>query len=274
VGTADADQVLDRIIAQALDQQTYQRRPPVSVPPGATVLDPQTLAPVYIAPPTPRTLSTRELHDMTAEGTQFGNISRLAGSFNDRWTLPGITATVNAGDYANWFARHMTGPPDQRTAAAAWWQDYARNVDLVERHAMFGASLTASEQASWRAASITPNMRPDLIRQHLATRRQILQAAIQRYTRSLVIAGYDPNAIAAAYGVNADSLRLFGAGQQPTTGPGTTAPTTGPGTTPPPSRPPPRPSNIPPGSQWSASRQQWRTSDGRIFDAQGRPVQQ
>lgn len=48
------------------------------------------------------------------------------------------------------------------------------------------------------------------------------------------------------------------------------------GVTPPPptepTAPPERPAAVPAGSQWSASRRQWRTSDGKLFDAEGNPV--
>jgi hypothetical protein len=46
-------------------------------------------------------------------------------------------------------------------------------------------------------------------------------------------------------------------------------------TAPPPTEttaPPERPAAVPAGSQWSASRRQWRTSDGKLFDAEGNPV--
>ena len=61
------------------------------------------------------------------------------------------------------------------TEAANWWKDYAKNTQLIERHAMFGSALTASEKSAWRDADIAPGMNPKLIQENL-TKRQALSA--------------------------------------------------------------------------------------------------
>lgn len=61
------------------------------------------------------------------------------------------------------------------TEAANWWKDYAKNTQLIERHAMFGSALTASEKSAWRDADIAPGMSPRLIQENL-TKRQALSS--------------------------------------------------------------------------------------------------
>ena len=152
-----------------------------------------------------RDLSAEDIRRLRNEGTQLANVSRLGEAFRNTFSSPNY---VVGGDLSNWIARNTThGTPGMREAAR-WWQDYTRNSELFERHEMFGAALTPTEQAAWRAADINPNMEPGMVRANLATRHRILTSAVQRYAQSLAASGYDATAIGSAFGLSADALGI------------------------------------------------------------------
>ena len=74
--------------------------------------------------------------------------------------------------------------------AVDWWKNYRKQAELVERHAMFGASLTPGEQASWRSADISPGMDPDVIKRNLQTRAGIARDVANNTRDDLIDAGY------------------------------------------------------------------------------------
>jgi hypothetical protein len=155
--------------------------------------------PVYRAPRNPREISVADLGRLRTEGALGRTYQRLGETFRDDFAVPG---TVVGGDVANWYAQNaperMTTPEARQRAQ--WWQDYRRNSELLERHELFGAALTPTEQASWRAATIHPNMNAATIRESLRRQNEILTTGIQNYRQSLAAAGYDEAAIDAALG--------------------------------------------------------------------------
>lgn len=195
-----------------------------AVTPGSSLVDLRTRETVATAAPRPRELSPTDLRGLREDGSTFSTISRLGSTFQSNYSMP---STVVGGDISNWIARNVGGTGPMRDAAQ-WWQDYQRNSELTERHALFGAALTATEQASWRAATITPNMTEDAIRRNLATRQELLSSGIRRYSRALVSAGYDGAAIAEALGIPPAELGITGQGRRQNgltpPGPGATGP--------------------------------------------------
>jgi hypothetical protein len=75
--------------------------------------------------------------------------------------------------------------------SVAWWKDYKKNAELVERHAMFGASLTPGEQASWRSADVAPGMDPAVIKTNLATRAALSKKVAAAVADDMVDAGHN-----------------------------------------------------------------------------------
>lgn len=88
-----------------------------------------------------------------------------------------------------------TGTPGQRE----WWARF-KDIDNQIRNDLFGATLTPSEQAAYADTSIAPNMAPDIIRQNLTNRREILRKALARDTDFLRANGYNGAAIDALAG--------------------------------------------------------------------------
>jgi len=81
-----------------------------------------------------------------------------------------------------------------------WWGNYAKNYELVTRHALFGGALTAGEQQRWREANITPDMGAEQIAKRLETQRE-LQDKIAKYEAGNArIKGWDPDYIQFNYG--------------------------------------------------------------------------
>lgn len=73
---------------------------------------------------------------------------------------------------------------------------------LPQRHALFGAALTATEQKSWRDATISPNLSPDVIRERLAARQKIMADAAERMRGSVTEGGRSAKQFDAASGMN------------------------------------------------------------------------
>lgn len=82
-------------------------------------------------------------------------------------------------------------------AAVQWWKDYRKNAELVERHALFGAALTPTEQASWRSADVAPGMAADVVKANLATRAALTKKVFENAMADQVDAGHNATRIRA-----------------------------------------------------------------------------
>lgn len=76
----------------------------------------------------------------------------------------------------------------------------------IERNKLFGASLTAGESAAWKAATITPGMKPDQIETNLRRQSEIAMKAMSRLVNGMVKSGYNQEAIEVATGVRVADL--------------------------------------------------------------------
>jgi hypothetical protein len=80
------------------------------------------------------------------------------------------------------------------------WKSYRRDVQLIERHKLFGAALTKTESESWNTADINPSMEPETIQAHFKRRSEIMGNVMQKYINGLVAGGKDPNQISKIVG--------------------------------------------------------------------------
>jgi hypothetical protein len=79
---------------------------------------------------------------------------------------------------------------------AAFWADFNRLIDLPQRNAVFGASLSTGEKSSWEGAkNIKPGSSPDLVKAKLAEMRGIMSRKLGNVGSSLEEEGYDAGAI-------------------------------------------------------------------------------
>jgi hypothetical protein len=189
----------------------------------------------------PRRLTLENINQLGERGDAFRTLSRLTQSWDNNFSFPNFPL---AGDIRDWFGRNTTllGPQGRR--AAEWWQSYRRDAEIIERHGIFGATLTGNELEAWRAADITPNMAPDIIRRNLERRNEIMVGVLRRRAAAYVEQGYDLNSIASAFGVPADLLTSTG-----------------------PQTPPPAGAQPPPGAQPTPSREPRRIATDEEYNA-------
>lgn len=86
--------------------------------------------------------------------------------------------------------------PETVRARGEFWADFGKMVDLPERNATFGASLTEGEKRAWEnAKNIKPGAPAKVVREQLEKMRKIAQDAARRRGRSLAKDGYSADAI-------------------------------------------------------------------------------
>jgi hypothetical protein len=111
------------------------------------------------------------------------NMTQLASTFKPEYAGPKAAIAVAAAPY---FPEALV-PGKAPDATAEWWKNYKKQSELVERHALFGASLTANEQASWKSADISPGMGEKTIKTNLDKRKSIADKmfanAVDRYEK-------------------------------------------------------------------------------------------
>lgn len=129
------------------------------------------------------------LKQITEVRDNANTIDRLAGSFKDDFGGKGI---AGFGADAQLEASGRMGTDKD---AVEWWKNYRKQAELVERHALFGASLTPGEQGSWRSADIHPGMDPAIIRRNLATRQHLTSRMLDTTRQDLIDAGHNPERI-------------------------------------------------------------------------------
>lgn len=121
--------------------------------------------------------------------TAYAGLDRAVSGFKDDFSGPGSGLENTA---QGWLG---TGTPGQRD----WWADF-RSSDNQVRNALFGASLTPGEQASYAGTSITPNMTPQEIRANLSRRRDLAREVLGRRAAFARSKGYEPDAVSAILG--------------------------------------------------------------------------
>jgi hypothetical protein len=107
-------------------------------------------------------------------------VNRLASEFKPEFA--GAKGALNAA------AGRL---PFVDTDAAEWWRNYRKEAELVQRHELFGATLTGAEQNAWRAADISPSMAPEAVARNLERRAQIAREAFTRSVQTQQKAGYN-----------------------------------------------------------------------------------
>lgn len=128
----------------------------------------------------------------------YANLDRAISTFN-----PDYAGNTITGGLENSIQRRFDsfGTKGQ----AQWWAD-VNATDNALRNALFGASLTAGEQAAWDRTSIDPSMDPAQVKRNLEQRREIARGALSRKTAFLKANGYDPDAVNALAGEYAPNL--------------------------------------------------------------------
>lgn len=128
-------------------------------------------------------LPVKTVSDLTEGQNKLTGMTRLGQEFDPSFSGLGGMASNALGQV-----------PGVDTKAAEWWRNYMKEASLIERHGLFGASLTPGEAASWKQADIRPGMSSEAIQRNLARRQQILQEKYEREVGNLGGSGYNTEA--------------------------------------------------------------------------------
>lgn len=156
----------------------------------------------------PKELGFSDIGKLTEEGGKFAAVNRFIGNFKDEYG----GATPGLGDIRNWVGRSLPFADDSAIRGAEFWQEYDKYKNVV-RNDLFGSALTANEQAAFDRADIKNTMNPEVIRKNLAVQKEILEGAMKRRASSLVVTGYNPEAISQAYGLPLDQIGVTQTGR-------------------------------------------------------------
>lgn len=133
----------------------------------------------------------KSLHDQSKTVQHLGNSAR---DFKDEFAadvgIIGRGQNILSGELGISTSKAM----DEQ---AAWWRDYKRFIELVERHEFFGATLTKGENISWKQAEINIGMKPEEIRKNLKKRMGMMQDMLTEYAEGIAITKKNPNAVGA-----------------------------------------------------------------------------
>jgi hypothetical protein len=122
------------------------------------------------------------------------SIESLESSFKPKFAGKGV---IGIGSNLQLSASEVLGADSE---SVDWWKNYRKQAELVERHSLFGASLTQNEQAAWRAADISPGSAASVIQKNLATRKRLTKKVLENTTADLIDAGHDEKRIKAITG--------------------------------------------------------------------------
>jgi hypothetical protein len=141
--------------------------------------------------PVGKTLTSGEVDKITGSDESLGTQKRLMETFKPEY---GGYKSDLLGGAANTIGAKFS---DKLQPQSEWWAAHEAN-DNIMRNKLFGASLTAGEQAAWDRTSIKPGMTPSMIENRMAERAALIDA--QRNTRlgNLGIAGYNVSNFSAA----------------------------------------------------------------------------
>lgn len=143
----------------------------------------------------PLTMGT--VNALTKDAGKLSNLQDLSARFRDDFAGNAIT-----GGAENFMGR--MGIPGATEGQSDWWQQYDRYKNEV-RNELFGASLTAGEQAAFKAADIGPEMAPERIKANLKKQAEIIEKGLQRKAKVWAAQGYNKDAIREAIGVQFDN---------------------------------------------------------------------
>ncbi len=86
------------------------------------------------------------------------------------------------------------GTPGQRE----WWSAF-KATDNQIRNDLFGSALTPTEKAAYEQTTVSPGMRPEIIRQNVTRRAGIVRDALARQRKFMLANGYKPEAVDALF---------------------------------------------------------------------------
>ncbi len=105
-----------------------------------------------------KTMGVNRLSEFTDMGNQVRKVGEVVGNFDPKFSqikgipmesLNNMLASASRADILKFASE--TADNDAREAAQ-WWADWKMTYELLQRHALFGATLTNNEMKSWKDA--------------------------------------------------------------------------------------------------------------------------
>jgi hypothetical protein len=160
----------------------------------------------------PRELSLTDITKLSEEGGKFSSLANFKEQFQDKYAGYGTSMVGGAAMTAGRYLPESVVGKDI-SEAATFWQGYDRFKN-VTRNELFGQTLTPSEQAAFNATDINPGMTPQKIRDNLEIQQNIVRNGLKRKANAAISAGYDPETIAKAYGLDLSELGVEARGRR------------------------------------------------------------
>jgi hypothetical protein len=139
-------------------------------------------------------LSQAALKQLSEARDNANTLDRLFSEFKPEYAEKGV---LGLGAEASLAAKSVLGS-DKDTVN--WWKNYRKQAELVERHSLFGAALTPTEQTSWRSADIGPGMDADVVKRNLQTRAALTKKVLETTRQDLIDAGQSEQRVNAIAG--------------------------------------------------------------------------
>jgi hypothetical protein len=162
-------------------------------------------------------LSVSDITKLSEEGGKFASLIDSVKTFRPEYGGWGSQAL---GELSNTLTSNMPSwvpalDPEKaksRDEGAAFWREYSRQKS-VARHELYGSALTPGERKDYEAADINPGMNPEQIKRNLATQQRILETGIKRKAAAMLEAGYKPEQVSKAYGIDLGGMGVPARGQ-------------------------------------------------------------
>jgi hypothetical protein len=130
---------------------------------------------------------------LTEDVGQVEALTRALGGFQDDFAGSFLTGAESALQGAGLDFGMAT--PGQRN----WWADF-NSTDNIIRNKLFGSTLTDGEKAAYLATTIAPYTDPQIIKENLQKRLDIIKKATERRYNRYIAAGYNPAEVEATVG--------------------------------------------------------------------------
>ena len=153
-----------------------------------------------------KAISPQYLGQLADDSSQVRKVGRVVNNFKDSYIQPtgfGLETPnkwlVNASTAD--ILKYSNNPELDENAkqAALWWADWKMTYELLERHKLFGATLTNNEMSSWKeAVNLLMGMEPVKARQRIGSLFDDLHRDLANESSSLRMLRKDsPNEVAA-----------------------------------------------------------------------------
>lgn len=137
---------------------------------------------------------TNAIPDSTAKRTE-GNMATFTGLQRSAETFQDDFGGNPIGGIENWAQQYVdVGTPGQR----GWWSEF-KALDNQIRNDLFGSALTATEKAAYEQTTVEPGMRPEIIRENLNRRGELIGDVLERQRQFLIANGNKPEAVDALF---------------------------------------------------------------------------